>query len=73
AVLVAGGDHLHAKADHVRQAVDDLVRARHVPSDHLLPFDAELVEQRFLHHSPLAHHRLNLLFPRRLNQMGYSA
>ena len=26
AVLVAGGDHLHAKADHVGEAVDDLVR-----------------------------------------------
>jgi hypothetical protein len=24
AVLVAGGDHLHAEADHVGQAVDDL-------------------------------------------------
>jgi hypothetical protein len=27
AVLVAGGDHLHAEADHVGQAVDDLTGA----------------------------------------------
>lgn len=30
AVLIAGGDHLHAKADHVGQAVDDLVRAARI-------------------------------------------
>ena len=30
AILVAGGDHLHAKADHVGQAVDDLIRAARI-------------------------------------------
>ena len=30
AVLVAGGDHLHAEADHVGQAVDDLIGAARI-------------------------------------------
>ncbi|EXL04978.1 hypothetical protein BG36_09635 [Aquamicrobium defluvii] len=30
AILVAGSDHLHAKTDHVRQAVDDMVRAARI-------------------------------------------
>ncbi|MER9617471.1 hypothetical protein, partial [Mesorhizobium sp. M0207] len=33
-----------------------------------MPLQAEAVEQLLLHHTLLAHHRLNLLLRRRLNQ-----
>jgi hypothetical protein len=30
AILIAGGNHLHAEADHIGHAVDDLVRATRI-------------------------------------------
>src|SRR5271166_5005309 len=33
-----------------------------------MPLEAEAVEQRLLHHPPLAHHRPNLLLPKEENQ-----
>ncbi|ESX40621.1 hypothetical protein X762_31000 [Mesorhizobium sp. LSHC426A00] len=46
AVLVAGADHLHAKVDHVRQAVDDLVRAARI---------VDATRQTLGHPQPLFH------------------
>ncbi|MER9128087.1 hypothetical protein NKH81_34840 [Mesorhizobium sp. M0959] len=58
-----------ADAGQIDEVVD---RSEQVIRRHM-PLQAEAVEQLLLHHTLLAHHRLNLLLPRRLNQMGYSA
>ena len=44
---------MRAHAGQVDEPVD---RAQQVIGRHV-PLEAELVEQRFLHHRPLAHHR----------------
>ena len=46
AVLIARGDHLHAKADHVGQAADDLVRAARI---------VDALRQTVGHAQPLFH------------------
>ena len=38
-----------------------------------MPFEAEAVEQRVLHHRPFAHHRPNLLSPGEVNQDAATA
>ena len=54
--LAVEGPQVRADAGQVDEPVD---RAQQVIGRHV-PFEAELVEQRLLHHRPLAHHRLNL-------------
>ena len=54
--LAVEGPQMRADARQVDEAVD---RAKQVVGRDV-PLQAELVEQRLLHHRPFAHHRLNL-------------
>ena len=51
----------------IRQVDETVDLAKHVIVGDM-PLEAEAVEQRLLHHPPLAHHRPNLLFQREQNQ-----
>ena len=57
---------------HLRQIDEPVDRAQHVVGRDML-FETEAVEQRFLHHRPLAHHRPLSRFTGKVNQRAVTA